>query len=351
MDMGLINYSRTTSGFEVWRSIRVSLTAIFDIRLERLRFLFEEDPESHMGRIQRAILNNEPHHHWGSATDMYRFYDGRIRAWYPHLFSRSRVTGDESDFPPVDPSGASTMDAMMRNFPTAQTAGDTFSEDSTRHSIGQPPTGVQNEDAGMSHSSDGNAVTSVAPTDAIVPQPESSSWADEAHPRPESNEERDRVLRGTQWATNDPGPQTPYDRNQRLLFHINELMETVRSSSRTEDPNTWNTQGRNDSNSSLGSSQINSDVSPFPLVRPEGDSGTSSPGAGGVGRGGGGNHLASETLTLLEGMLNVETLNRGSATLPLAIPTSVPLSLFDHHRLSSHNTETSHRGDALANRH
>lgn len=53
---------------------------------------------------------------------------------------------------------------------------------------------------------------------------------------------------------------------------------------------------------------------------------------------------------LLKGMLNVKTSNRGSTTLPLAIPTSVPLSLFDHHRLSPHNAETSH-GDELANYH
>ena len=298
METGLINDSRTTSDFEVRRSIRASLTAIFDTRLEHLRFLFEEDPESHMERIQRAILNNEPHHHWGSVTDMYRFYEGRIRAWCPHLFSRARVIGDENDFPPGDPSGASTMDAMTRNVPNTQTVGDAFSEDSTGHSIEQAPTDVRIEDAGMSHSSNGNAVTFVAPIDIIVPHPESSSGADEAHPRPESNEERDSILRGARWPANDPEPQTPYDRNQRLLFHINELMEIVRSSGRTEDPDTSISQeGRNDSNTSLGGSQANPSASPIPLVRPEEDFGISSRGEGGVGRGGGGRHLASETLT------------------------------------------------------
>lgn len=85
-ETGLINHSRTTSNFEVRRAIRASLTALFDIRLEHLSFLFEADPESHMKRIERAILINEPHHHWDSVTDMYRFYEGCIRAWYPHLF-------------------------------------------------------------------------------------------------------------------------------------------------------------------------------------------------------------------------------------------------------------------------
>ena len=182
METGLINHSRTTSDFEVRRSIRTSLTAVFDIRLEHLRFLFEEDPGSYMEQIQRAILNNKPRHHWVSVTDMYRFYEGRIRAWYPHLFSRSQLTGDESDLPTVDHSGAFTMDAMMRNVLTTQTASDAFSEDSTGHSIEQSPMDVRIEDAGMSRSSNGNDVTSVASIDAIVPHPEFCSWADEAHP-------------------------------------------------------------------------------------------------------------------------------------------------------------------------
>lgn len=74
METGLFNYPRTTSDFEVRRSVRASLTVIFDIRVEHLRFLFNEDPESRMEQIQRAILNNEPHHHWDTVTDMYRFY-------------------------------------------------------------------------------------------------------------------------------------------------------------------------------------------------------------------------------------------------------------------------------------
>ena len=302
METDLITHSRTTSDFEVRRSTRASLTAIFDTRLEHLRFLFEEDPESYMERIQRAILNNEPHHHWDSVTDMYRFFEGRIRAWYPQLFSRGRVTGDESDFPPVDPSGASTMDAMMRNVPTAQTTGDAFSEDSTGHSIEQPPTDVRIEDAGMSDSENGNAVTFVAPIDIIVPHPESSSGAGEAHPRPESNEERDSILRGAPWPASDPEPQTSYDRNQRLIFHTNELMEMVRSSGRTEDPDASISQERrNGGNTSLGGPQANPSASPIPLVRPEEDSGISGRGEGGVGRGGGGRQLTLETLTSVGG--------------------------------------------------
>lgn len=302
-----------------------------------------------MEQIQRAILNNEPHHHYGSITDMYQFREGRGRARYPHLFSRGRVTGDESDFEHVDHSDTSTMDAMMRNVPTTQTAGDAFSEDFTGHSIERPPTDVRIEDGGMSRSSNGNAVTSVAPIDAIVPHPESYLWADEAHPRPESNEERDRVLRGIQWVANDPESQIPYNRNQRLLFHINKLMEIVRSFWHTEDPDTWTSQeGRNDSNTSLGSPQAKPSASHIPQVRPEGDSRTSNPREGGVGREEVGGTSCRKRPQLLKGMLNVKTSNRGSTTLPSAIPTSVPLSLFDHHRLSPHNAETSH-GDGLAN--
>lgn len=209
------------------------------------------------------------------------------------------MTGDESDLPPIDHSGAFAMDAIMRNVPAAQTAGDVFSEDSTGQAIQQPP---RIEGAGISHSSNvqsfenGNAVTSVAPIDAIVPHPEFSSGVEEAHPRPESNEERDRVLRGAPWAANDSEQQTPYDRNQRLLVHIGGLMEIVRSSWRTEDPDTRASQGRNDSNTSLGSPQTNSIVSAITEIRPEGDSGTSSPG-GGVARGGGRSHPTLETLT------------------------------------------------------
>ena len=117
MESGLVNNSRTTSEIEVRRSVRASLTAIFDIRLKHLHFLFKEEPESHVEQIQRAILNNEPRRHWGSVTKMYRFYEGRIRAWHPHRFSKGRVTGDKSDFPAVDHSGAFTMDAMMRTSP------------------------------------------------------------------------------------------------------------------------------------------------------------------------------------------------------------------------------------------
>ena len=40
METDLINHPRTTSDFEVRRPVRASLTAIFDIRLEHLRFLF-----------------------------------------------------------------------------------------------------------------------------------------------------------------------------------------------------------------------------------------------------------------------------------------------------------------------
>ena len=256
-----------------------------------------------MERIQRAILNNEPHHHWDSVTDMYRFYEGRFRAWYPHLFSTDRVTGDESDRPPIDHSGASAMDAMMRNVPAAQTADDAFSEDSTRQAIQQPPPGTRIEGAGMSHSSNiqsfvnGNAVTSVVPIDAIVPHPEPSSGGDEAHPRLGSNEESDRVLRGAPWAANDPEPQFPYDRNQQLLFNIGGLMEIVRSSWRTEDPASRTSQGRRiDSNTSLGSPQADLIVNPVTQIRPEGDSGPSNPG-GGVAQGGGRSHPTLESIT------------------------------------------------------
>ena len=234
---------------------------------------------------------------------MYRFYEGRFRAWYPHLFSTGRMTGDESDLPPMNHSGVSVMDAMMRNLPTAQTADDAFSEDSTGQAIQQPPPGPRIEGAGMSHSSNvqsfanGNAVTSVAPIDTIVPHLESSLGADEAHPRPESNEERDRVLRGAPWAANDPEPQPPYDRNQRLLFHIGGLMEIVRSSWRTEEPASRISQGRrNDSNTSLGSPQANLIENPITQIWPEGDSGTSNPG-GGVAQGGGRSHTLESVTT------------------------------------------------------
>ena len=308
MGTGLINHPRTTSDFEVRRSVRASLTAIFDIRLEHLRFLFGEDSDSHVERIQRTILNNEAHHHWYSVTDMYRFYEGRIRAWYPQLFSTGRVTGDESDLPPIDHSGASAMDAMMRNVPAAQTADDAFSEDSTGQAIQQPPPGPRLEGAGMSHSSNvqsfanGNAVTSVAPPDAIVSHLEPPSGADEAHPRPESNEERDRVLREAPWAANDPEPQPPYDRDQRLLFHIGGLMEIVRSSWRTEESASRTSQERrNDSNTSFGSPQANLVVNPITQIRPEGDSGTSNPERGGVAQGGGRSHPALESTTTAGG--------------------------------------------------
>ena len=200
METGLISRPHTPSSFEARRSLRASLTAIFDIRIEHLRFVFEEDQEPRIERIYRAIWDNGRHHHWDSASDMYRFYEGFIRDRYPHLFSRGQRADDESDCPPADHSGALTTEAMMRDVTTTQSVGNAFGDDIIGHSIEQPSADVRNEYAGMSLSSnagsfgDGNDVTTVAPIDAIAPHPESYSSGDEDHRRTAADEERDRVL-------------------------------------------------------------------------------------------------------------------------------------------------------------
>ena len=200
METGLISRPHTPSSFEARRSLRASLTAIFDIRIEHLRFVFEEDQEPRIERIYRAIWDNGPHHHWDSASDMYRFYEGFIRDRYPHLFSRGQRADDESDCPPADHSGALTTEAIMRDVTTTQSVGNAFGDDIIGHSIEQPSADVRNEYAGMSLSSnagsfgDGNDVTTVAPIDAIGPHPESYSSGDEDHRRTAADEERDRVL-------------------------------------------------------------------------------------------------------------------------------------------------------------
>ena len=209
---------------------------------------------------------------------------------------------------------------------------------------------VRLEDAGISYSSDGNAVTSVAPIDAIVPHPESFSWTNEAHPRPESNEESDRVLRGAQWVANNSEPQTPYDRNRRLLFHIHELMGIVRLSQRTEDLDTSTSQAVcNDSDTSVESPRASPSVRPISFVRSEGDSGTFSRGGGGFRRAEGGRHLALETLRSVG--RHAESRDSKSWIHDFAIShpkiyTSVP---FRPPPPGPHNRATCHGGDALAN--
>ena len=289
METDVVTHPHTRRSFEVRRSIRASLTAIFDIRIEHLRFLFEEDQQSRIERIYRAIWDNEPHQHWDSVTDMYRFYESCIRDLYPHLFSGGRMADDESDCTPADHSSAFTMEAMMRNV-TTQLVDNALGEDITVHSIEQPSADVRYEDAAVSLSSDGGSpvdrdnVTPVAPINATGPHPESYSSGDEVHWRLAPDEERDRVLRGSH---NGPERQTLYDRTERLLVHINELMGILSSSRRTEDSYTSTSQEqRNDSNASLRIPQVNSSMRSIPLLRHEGDSGTSSPREGGDGRGG-----------------------------------------------------------------
>ncbi len=350
IETGLLTHPHTPSSFEVRRSIRASLTAIFDIRIEYLRFVFEQDQESRIERIFGAIWDNEPHHHWDSVTDMYRFYEGCMRDRYPHLFSGGRMAADESDCPPADHSGAFTMEAMMRNVRTTQSVGNALGDIITGHSIEQPSADLCNEDAGMSLSSnagsfgDGNNATPVAPIDAIGPHPESCSSGDDIQWRTAADEERDHVLRRDHWVANGPEEQTSEDRNQRLMFHINELMEIVRSSWRTEDSDTSTSQiGRNDSNAPLRISQVDPSRSSSPLSGLKETLG----------------HLVLEKEAVGGEDVEVEgdvagilkTPHRGSTTLSLAIPISGPLSLFDHHRPYPHNAGHSGGGDALANHH
>ncbi len=302
----------TPSNFEVRQAIWASLTAIFDIIIEHPHSVFEEDPESRIERIDRAILDNGTHRCWDSVADMYRIYEGCIQDLYPHLFSRGHMADD--DCQPGDHSVAFAVEAMMRDVPTTQSIGNTLREDTAGHSTEQPSADAPNEDAGMSLSSNArsfaqeNDVTPVASIDALGPHPESYSPGDEVHSRPGSDEERDHVLRMGRWATNDPEGQTLYDRNQRLLFRIHELMGIGRSSWRTEDSDTPTPQeGRNDSNTPVRIAQETPSMISMVPVRPEGDSETSSSGEGGAGwggrgdLGGPGSYLTSETLTSVGG--------------------------------------------------
>lgn len=302
METGVTIPPHPLISFEMRQTIRASLTAIFDIGIEHLRFLFDEDQESRIERIQRAIRDNEPHHHWNSVTEMYRAYEGSLRDRCRHIFLGGRMAADESDSPSAAHRGAFAMETMMRDVTTAQPVGNALGEDIAGHSTGQPSTDLRNEDPGMSLSPNdgrfghGNDVTSVDPMDAIGQHPESYSSGDGAHWRTEGGEERDRFLRRGHSIANGPERQTPEDRNRRLLYHISLLMEIARSDWHPVPSDTSTSQVRNDSNAPLRMSQVDSSMSLNSLIMPEGDSGTPSPreedgGPGGRGgRGGDGRY-------------------------------------------------------------
>ena len=197
------------------------------------------------------------------------------------------MADDESNCPPADHSGVLTMEAMMRDTTTIQSVDNALGEDSAGHSIEEPWANLRDEDAGMSLSSnagsfgDGNDVTPVAPIDAVGPHPESYSSGDEVPRRTAADEERDRVLRRGHWGADGPGRQTLENCNERLLFHVNELIEITRSSWHTEKSDTSTSQEeRNDSSALLRISQVYPGTSSIPQIRRGGDSGTSSPGEG-----------------------------------------------------------------------
>ena len=278
-------HPNTLSMFGVRRAIRTSLITIFDIRIEHLRSVIAEGQESRIERIYRAIRDNEPHHHWNSVTQMYRAYEGCLRAQCPHLFSSGRVAADKSGFLSAAHSSASTIEAMTRDDTTTQSLGDARDDDIARHSAGQPSADLRNEDPDVSLSSNagsfgnGNDGTPVAPIDAIGPHPESYSWGDEVHWRTAGDEERDHVLRRNRWIANGPERLTPEARNCRLLSHIIVLMMTILDGWRTIDSDTSIPQEEgNPSNAPLGISQVDSSMSSNSLIRPEGDSRTSGPG-------------------------------------------------------------------------
>ena len=287
-ETGRTTHPTRISMFEVRRAIRTSLITIFDIRIEHLRSVIALNPESRIERICRAIRNNEPHHHWNSVTEMYRAYEGCLRAQCPHLFSGGGMAADESDFPSAAHSGHSTIEAMTRDGTTIQSLGNARGDDIARHSVGQPAADLRNEDPDVSLSSnvgsfgDGDDATPVAPIDTIGPRPESYSSGDEVHWRTAGDEDRDHVLRRNRWIANGPERLTPEARNHRLLSHIMVLIMTIRDDWPTIDSDTSITQEEgNASNAPLRISQVDSSMSSDSLISPEGDSRISSPGEGG----------------------------------------------------------------------
>ena len=279
--------------FEERQAIRASVIAIFDIRWEDLRSLFDEDQEPRVETIRSAILNNEPHHHWNSVTEMYRALEGCLRDGYLQALLGDRMAANESDSPSAAHRGAFAIGAMMRNVSTTQSIGNALGEDVAGHSTGQPSADLRDEDSGMYLSSnagsfeDGNDVTPAAPIDAIEHHPESySSSGDEVHRRTAGDEERERVLHRSHSIVNGPEIQTPEDRNRRLLNELSLLMEIVRLGWHQLASDTSVSQGRNDSSAPSMISRVDSNSSSASLNGPEGDSGTLSPGEGGGEAGG-----------------------------------------------------------------
>ena len=299
METRVNDRSHIPISFEMRQAIRASVIAIFDIRWEDLRSLFDEDQESSVERIRSAILDNEPHHHWNSITEMYRALEGCLL----QAVLDDRMAGRESDSPSAAHRGAFATEAMMRNVSTPQSIGNALGEDIAGHSTGQPSADLRDEDAGMYLSSnagssdDGNDVTPVAPIDAIEHHPELyTSSGDEVHRRTAGDEERERVLHRGHSIANGPETQTPEDRNRRLLNELSLLMEIVRLGWHQLASDTSASQERNDSNAPSMISRADPNSSSISLSGAEGDSGTPRAGeeggeAGGRGgRGGRGNY-------------------------------------------------------------
>ena len=327
METGVNVGSHIPISFEMRQAIRASLIAIFDIRFEDLRILFGEDQESRIGRIRTAILDNEPHHHWNSVTEMYRALEGCLRDGCLQLLLGDRMAANESDSRSAAHRGAFAMEAMMRNVTTPQSIGNALGEDIAGHSTGQPSADLRDEDAGMYLSSnagsfeDGNGVTPVAPIDAIGHHPE------EVHRRTAGDGERDHVLRRGHSIANGSEIQTPEDRHQRLLYELSLVVEIVRLGWHQLASDTSAAQERNDSNAPSMISQVDSNSSSISLSGPEGGSGTPSPGEGGGeaggrgGRGGRGSYPQDSELWIYHFAISHPNVR---ASFPFRPPSPVP---------------------------
>ena len=301
METRVNDCSHIPISFEMRQAIRASVIAIFDIRWEDLRSLFDEDQETRVERIRSAILNNEPHHHWNSVTEMYRALEECLRDGFLQALLGDRMAANESDSPSAAHRGAFAIEAMMRNVSTPQSIGNALGEDIAGNSTERPSADLRDEDAGMYLSSnvgsfeDGNDVTPAAPIDAIEHHPDSySSSGDEVHRRIAGDEERERVLHRGHSIANGPEVQIPEDRNRRLSNELSLLMEIVRLGWHQLASDTSVSQGRNDSSAPSMISRVDSNSSSASLNGPEGDSGTPSLGEGGGEAGGrGGRGLGS----------------------------------------------------------